>query len=77
MRRIVGFALLLFLFLYWGGNRNLFAQDANDPAQPDTVSYVGAGAHSGNYLYFMGPGPTYDVFIDMCIWTDNPVYAVS
>jgi hypothetical protein len=76
MRKIVGFVILLFLLFSLGESLNLFAQDPDDPGNPDTVYYVGAGLHSGYDLYVPpGPGP-HDVYIEMYIWTDNDVQGI-
>jgi hypothetical protein len=77
MRKIVEFVIFLFFLFSLSERLNVFAQDPNDPGQPDTVYYVGAGLHSGYDLYVPpGPGP-FDVKIDMCIWTDNDVQGVT
>ena len=77
MRKIVGFTIFLLLLISWAENPDLFAGDANDPGQPDTVYYVGAGLHSGFDLYVPpGPGP-HDVYIDCYVKTDNDVQGVT
>jgi len=77
MRKIVGFAALLFLLVSGVNNSNLFADGPNDPGQPDTVYYKGAGAHADTDLYIPpGAGP-FEVQIDCWIWTDNDVAGVT
>ena len=76
MRKIVGFVIFLFLLFSSSESLNLFAQDPDDPGNPDTVYYIGAGLHSGYDLYVPpGPGPN-DVYIEMYIWTDNDVQGI-
>ena len=68
---------LLFLVVAMLFSSNAFAGDPNDPGVPDTVYYVGAGAHSGFDLYIPpGPGP-FDVQVDCYVKTDNDVSGIT
>ena len=76
-KRVLFFGGFVFLFLYF--NLGMAAQHPCDPGEADTVYFVPFSSHSANgeTLYIPCNVSSADVVVDLGVWNDNGVQAVS